>query len=94
MKTAATVIEQSNQKIQHTFDSYGVNQLVTTVGIMSNKGLGQEVKTTIAPQYVELWSMRDAHGFFENKQVIASNQKTKEYIKRAENLWIKERTYQ
>ena len=90
---AIEAIEQSNKKIQHTFKSYGVSQLVTTVGLMSNKGLGQEVQPTQAPQQLELWSMRDAHGFFDNKEVIASAQESKEYIKRAENFWIKERIY-
>ena len=93
-ETAIKAMEQSNKKIQHTFKNYGVNQLATTMGLMSNKGLGQEVQPTQAPQQLELWSMRDAHGFFDNKEVIASTQETKKYIARAVKFWIKERSYQ
>jgi len=90
---ATKAIDKSKKNIQHIFENYGVNQLATTVGLMSNKGLGQQVQPTHAPQQLELWSMRDAHGFFEHKEVVASTHEIKEYIKRTENFWIKERVY-
>lgn len=84
-------IQALNENTSAVFDRYGVQQIADTAGLMSNRGLAAEITPTTPPQLLELWSIRDAHGYFDDPFVQATNKKTKDLITRSESFWLKER---
>ena len=73
------------------FNQYGVSLQSESVGVRSNKGLQQEILPTTPPHQMEIWSLRDAHGYLESAHAKAAHQKALHYISRAEDFWLKTR---
>ena len=88
---ASESVAMLTNKVTGKFFQYGVQKLTTAQGLMSNKGLGTENEQTLPPQQVELWSMTDAHGYFDDPQVINIEKKVKNYTSRSDNFWLKPR---
>jgi hypothetical protein len=72
---------------------YGVTREAASTGIMSNRGLAAEVVEVEAPQAMMLWRMRDAHGFFDDPQVIRTNRQIDALVSHSEAFWLKSRRY-
>jgi hypothetical protein len=70
---------------------YGVRRLASSKGIMSNLGLAGEIVARPAPQAMELWSMQDAHGFFDDPKVKQTNHKISALVTRSEAFWLRRR---
>ena len=88
---SATELSQLLAGTSEQQKKYGVNQLISSNAIMSNKGLAAENKATVPPHQVELWSMDNAHGFLDNVQVKEMNHIAKKLIQRSEDFWLKKR---
>lgn len=70
---------------------YGVSKTSEAQGLMSNKGLGQSVVETIPPSLLQVWYLRDAHGYFDNTTVMEFNKESKNHLSRTEDFWLKPR---
>ncbi len=84
-------LQDLNHRISPVFDQYGVRQIAHTTGVMSNRGLAAEIAQTTPPQLLELWSIRDAHGFFDDPLVQASNKESEAVVSRSESFWLRQR---
>ena len=84
-------IQALNEKTSSVFGQYGVRQIDDTAGLMSNRGLAAEITPTAPPQLLELWSIRDAHGYFDDPLVQSTNKKAEAIISRSEAFWLKAR---
>ena len=89
-QTSAT-LSAMTKNISERFSHYGVKKALASQGLMSNKGLGKDNQQTQPPHQVELWSINDAHGFFDDPKVVEFDRKIKQYIQRSENFWLKQR---
>ena len=85
--------EQLLGQYSQVADQYGVIREASTTGIMSNRGLGAEIIEIPAPQSMELWRMRNAHGFFDDLSVIQTNRQIKDLVSRGEAFWLQVRSY-
>jgi len=88
---SAVKVAQLLKATENLFEQYGVNKLVTSSGVMSNKGLAAEVEKTIPPHHVELWSIDNAHGFLDDSQVKKTHSKIKTLVQRSEGFWLEKR---
>lgn len=70
---------------------YGARKIAFGTGVYSNKGLAAEVADTMPPGFVELWSIRDAHGLFDDAEVKTVFAEAKEVVARSETYWLRER---
>ena len=84
LKTMASI----NHKIEPVFAKYGVEMLGHTAGVYSNRGLAAEVKDTHAPQLIELWSIKDAHGFLDDPLMKEAGHDLEALVERSEDFWI------
>jgi len=80
-----------NDEIRPVFGTYGVELAAQTAGVMSNRGLAAEVTPTTPPHLLELWSIRDAHGFFDDPIVQSSNEAAEQVVSRSESFWLRPR---
>jgi len=80
-----------NHKASHVFEKYGVQMLGQTAGVYSNRGLAADVKDTHPPQLLELWAIKDAHGFFDDEAIASTADEIKELTKKSESFWLAER---
>ena len=67
---------------------YGVRQVAQSTGIMSNRGLAADVQDTVPPQSLEIWRMRDAHGFFDDPDVQTVHDRIEALVDRSEAFWL------
>ena len=84
-------INTLNAQASAVFDTYGVQQLAQSTGVLSSRGLAADVVEAEAPQHLELWSIRDAHGFFDDPVVTATNEDTLKLVSRSESFWLRYR---
>jgi hypothetical protein len=84
-------LEALNDKLRPVFGTYGVELAAQTSGVMSNRGLAAEVTPTAPPQLLELWSIRDAHGFFDDPVVRSSTEAKDQVLSRSEAFWLSPR---
>lgn len=84
-------LQDLNHRISPVFEQYGAQQIAYTAGLMSSRGLAAEITPTVPPQLLELWSISDAHGFFDDPLVQASNKEADAMISRNESFWLKAR---
>lgn len=70
---------------------YGARKIAFGSGMYSNKGLATEVVDTVPPQFVELWSIEDAHGLFEDANAKEIFKQTSAIVERSESYWLQER---
>lgn len=70
------------------YEKYGAIMKTHSKGVYSNRGLGAEVTDTVPPASFELWSVRDAHGLFDDKQIKDAEKKAQEVVSRTEDFWI------
>jgi len=82
-------LQDLNDRMSPVFRQYGVRQIAHSTGVMSNRGLAAEITPTTAPQLLELWSIRDAHGFFDDPLVQASNGEAEAVTSRNESFWLR-----
>ena len=82
-------LQDLNHRISPVFDEYGVRQIAHSAGLMSSSGLAAEVTPTTPPQLLELWSINDAHGFFDDPLVQASNKEAEGLLSRNESFWLR-----
>jgi hypothetical protein len=80
-----------NDRLSPVFAKYGARQIAQSTGVMSNRGLGAEVEQTTPPQLLELWSISDAHGLFDDPQVQSTEKEAKPLISRSESFWLQHR---
>ena len=67
---------------------YGVTRLASSAGTMANQGLEAEVTEVEPPQAMELWHMRDAHGFYDDSRVQETNRKIEALVNRSAAFWL------
>ena len=67
---------------------FGVSKLSSTSGVMSNRGLAREITPVAAPDLLELWTMRDAHGYYDDLRVNNVNKKLMDIVSRTESFWL------
>ncbi len=79
------------QKLAPYNKKYGARKIAFGSGVYSNKGLAAEVVDTTAPQFVELWSIKDAHGLFEDIKAKEIFKETASIVERSESYWLQER---
>lgn len=84
-------LQELNDEIRSVFGTYGVELEAQTAGVMSNRGLAAEVTQTTPPHLLELWSIRDAHGFFDDPVVRSSNEAAEHIVSRSESFWLRAR---
>ncbi len=84
-------LQALNDEIRPVFATYGVELEAQTAGVMSNRGLAAEVTQTAPPHLLELWSIRDAHGFFDDPIVQSSNEAAEQVVSRSESFWLRPR---
>jgi len=82
-------LQDLNHRISPVFDRYGAHQIAHTAGVMASRGLAAEVTATTPPQLLELWSISDAHGFFDDPLVQASNKEAELLLTRSESFWLR-----
>jgi hypothetical protein len=80
-----------NEGISQVFDTYGVQQIAQASGVMSSRGLAEEVTQTSPPELLELWSMDDAHGFYDDPLVKAASDDVANLVLHSESFWLKPR---
>lgn len=80
-----------NEGISQVFDTYGVRQIAKASGVMSSRGLAGEVIQTSPPELLELWSMDNAHGFFDDPLVKAASEDAENLVLHSESFWLKPR---
>jgi len=88
---ATMAVQALTEKASAIFSKYGVERLGKTVGVYSNRGLAAEIEDTVPPHLVELWAMKDAHGYFDDPVSLATEKEAKSLITRSESFWITER---
>jgi hypothetical protein len=84
-------LQELNKRVSPLFEHYDVQQTGNAVGAMSSHGLAGEITTTTPPQLLEMWSMGDAHGFFDDPQVIAVHKEAAKLVSRSEAFWLQSR---
>jgi len=89
--SAVKALEDIQTKSFATFQKYGVSLQSESAGISSNKGLQQEILATTPPHQMEIWSMRDAHGYLQSENAKDAQNKAQHYIARSEDFWLKTR---
>lgn len=88
---AMETIAGAHKNMKPVFEKYGVQMMAHTAGVYANQGLAADVKDTHAPQLLELWSVKDAHGFFDDPMQVEANNKVKALLSRSEDFWIVKR---
>jgi hypothetical protein len=88
---SADKVAQLFNSTVNLFEQYGVNKLVSSTGLMSNKGLAADVEQTAPPHQVELWSIDNAHGFLDNAEVKKMHHNVKKLVQRSEDFWLEKR---
>lgn len=86
-----SAIEAITEKLEPFNRKYGARKIAFGMGVYSNKGLAADVVDTTPPQFVELWSIRDAHGLFEDEKAKVIFSETKNLVERSESYWLRER---
>ncbi len=84
-------LEAINAEISPLYGRYGVELAAQTAGVLSNRGLASEVIATIPPHRLELWSIRNAHEFFDDPAVQDNHQAAEKVVSRSESFWLKGR---
>ncbi len=85
---AAAKLRADSSAYQQAQQRYGVRQVAQSTGIMSNRGLAAEVEDTVPPQSLEIWRMRDAHGFFDDPEVRTVHDSIEALVDRSEAFWL------
>lgn len=75
------------------FGKYGAFIEARATGVFSNQGLTGEIKKTVPPHLLEVRSIRDAHGLFDDPLMIDANMAAKKLLSRTENFWIIKRDF-
>jgi len=88
---AVKALEDIQKNSFATFQKYGVSLQIESAGVSSNKGLQQEILATKPPHQMEIWSMRDAHGYLESENAKVAHKNAQRYIARSEDFWLKAR---
>ncbi len=84
-------LQAMDDELGPVFGTYGVELKAQSAGRMSNRGLATEVTPTEPPHLLELWSIRDAHGFFDDAKVQSSNEAAEQVVSRSESFWLRSR---
>lgn len=84
-------IDAITHKLAPYNKKYGARKIAFGMGVYSNKGLAADVVDTVPPQFVELWSIRDAHGLFEDEKAATIFKETDGLVERSETYWLQER---
>ncbi len=84
-------LNELNDRLNPILDKYGARQIAQATGVLSNRGLGAEIAQTTPPQLLELWSISDAHGLFDDPLVQSTEQEGKALISRSEAFWLQYR---
>ena len=79
-----------NETLEPVFSAYGVAEIATAKGVTSNRGL-VEVAPGVAPHLIELWSIRDAHGYFDDPLFKTVSEQVKQLLSRSESFWLTRR---
>ncbi len=80
-----------NEGISPVFDTYGVRKMAQAKGVMSNRGLAGDITQTSPPELLELWSIKDAHGFYDDPLVKTAGEDAENLVTRKEAFWLKPR---
>ena len=84
-------VDQHSHKLAPKFDAYGVRRMGASLGLQSNVGLTDDLENVAAPQDIQLWSLQDAHGFFDDPKVDKIRKAMDSLFSRKEYLWLEVR---
>lgn len=78
------------ERLEPVNKKYGARSVAFGSGVYSNKGLAANVTDTVPPQFVEIWSIEDAHGLFDDPEAKAVFQEAENLVDHSESYWLKE----
>jgi len=67
---------------------HGVKLTARTRGVMSNRGLVEEIESIAPPDVLALWNISDPHGYYDDPSVIEFSKKASTYIENSAALWL------